>query len=207
MSTSKIEQVLVHLGKDAIPELENKMAAECARCGVSVVDIVGNSFAYVVFGVLNGNVQAPKSGSDLYRLMAAKAHCLIKDAKRSLMTDHGRRSIRTNESLDKVVGDCEREVGEYASYEDWQSNRKDEERAYQYMICRKVLDRVCEMRKISNVNQCIYKAVVLHEMPREEVAEQYGTTRNNVDQIVSRVKKGLKEDGMWIYRELYNEAA
>lgn len=63
------------------------------------------------------------------------------------------------------------------------------------------------MRKISNVNQCIFKAVVLHEMPREEVAEQYGTTRNNVDQIVSRVKKGLKEDGMRIYRELYCEAA
>ncbi|MCQ2388596.1 MAG: hypothetical protein MJ138_02670 [Kiritimatiellae bacterium] len=207
MSNCAIEQDLITLGNDAIRELEAKMAYACDRSGVSVADIVGDSYVYVVVGVLKGRVLLPKTVSDLCRLMAFKARQLLKDASRSRMADHGKRSVRARESLDEMVGDSERSVIEYASCENWLNGNRAEERAYQCMIGWKVLDRVFAMRKISSVNQRIYKAVVLHGMPREEVAAQYGTTRNNVDQIVSRVKKGLKEDGLGIYRELYGKAA
>lgn len=207
MNIKIVERHLNGLSKIAITNLERSMAKACDQAGISVVDIVGDSYAYVSVSVLKGRVLLPKTSSDLYRLMYAKAKFLLRDAKRLLKTDHGKRSVRARESIDKVIEEYGREVCEYASYEVWRNARRAVEQAYQYRVCRKVLDEVCAMRRISLINRRIYKAVILHEMPRDVAASRFGTTRNNVDQIVSRVTKGLREDGRRLYYALYNEAA
>lgn len=205
--TNPVEQLLINLAKVAMPELEAKMHRTCAESGVAIFDVVGDSFSYVARGVLGGEVAVPQTVSDLRSLMAKKAIHLLKDARRSLKTTRGRVSVRAIESLDKVVDDCGREVEQYASYESWRDSRMDTELEYQYMVCREVLKRVMAKRHISSTNQSIFEDVILRDEPRAKVAVRYSTTRNRVDQVVFRVMKWLKDDGLRLFRELYDQAA
>lgn len=60
---------------------------------------------------------------------------------------------------------------------------------------------------MTKVNRSIYLECVMEERPRELVAKKYGTTRNNTDAIVARVKRALAKYGPSIFAILCREAA
>ena len=63
-----------------------------------------------------------------------------------------------------------------------------------------------EKRRIIRENQRIFVAVKLQGQDRESVAVRYRTTRNNVYQIVARVVRALREEGLKIDWEMYDQA-
>lgn len=153
----------------------------------------------------------PENEEDIYTLLASKAKWLLLDAVRASKLDHGRKSVRTNDSLDQIVtddnGNDYSPTDNEAARVRWTEIQHREELDYRCHLARRVLDIICEMRKISKTNRQIFKAIVLDEVPCADVAERYGVTENNVYQIVSRIKKVLKTDGKRIYEDLDRQAA
>jgi len=213
MKMHEIEQTMLIHGQRWILKLERSIANNCAKAGVSASDIALRAYVHLLEKAkVGGKIEEKtKTADGLYSMMAAKAKWLLWDAVRASQLDHGRKSIRTNDSHDQTVTD--ENGGDYspvdleAALVRWHESQYHDELAYKCLVARMVLDKVCEIRKISTVNQRIYMCVVLEEMPCDEVAMKYGTTKNNVYQIVSRIKKGLEKHGLQLYREIYKQAA
>lgn len=88
----------------------------------------------------------------------------------------------------------------------WREDCHAEDEEFRRQVVRKMLAKTFEKRRISRENQRIFVAVKLQGQDRESVVVRYRTTRNNVDQIVARVVRALREEGSKIYREMYNQA-
>jgi len=189
------------------------MARDCSNAGVSVSEIVLLAYAYLLDKARNcvKIEEKAKDAEDIYAMLISKTKWLLWDAVRASKLEHGRKSVRTNNSLDHVVtddnGNDYSPMDSEAAQVRWSEIRDREELAYKCNLVRRVLDVICEMKKISQTNRLIFKAIVLDEVPCSEVSEKYGVTENNIYQIVSRIKKGLKTDGKRIYEDLYRQAA
>lgn len=140
--------------------------------------------------------------------MQSKAVNLLKDEYKSWRRDHGRRSVHAVCSLDAVVDNDGREtLRQRADYDCWREDCHAEEEELRRQVVRKMLAKTFEKRRISRENQRIFVAVKLQGQDRESVAVRYRTTRNNVDQIVARVVRALREEGLKIDWEMYGQAA
>ena len=208
VSINNLSVVLPKLTAFVRADLERKYAGNCARYAVSAADLVGSAITYVSLGVVNGLVPEPKTAKDFYFMVSAKADNLLKDAYRRQKAAHGRRSVRASDSLDR----SEYEDGTFtgvdrASYAKWRECQQEEEYRFRLGCVRKALDRVVKLTGISDRNACIYREIVLDEEPRERVAEKYGTTRNNCDVIVARMKSSLAKYGPEAFAEVYALAA
>ena len=208
MNTTKTaEYVLNALFRTVRADLEERFCRKASKAAVAVEDLVGKAYGYVCFGVLNGKVELPTSEAEMRRLVAAKAARLLKDALRASCSEHGRRSIRVQRSLDEVQGEGASVLTDAASYARYADGLRAEERAYVFEVAVKTLHRVFEKIGMTAVNRKIYLACVMDEKPRNVVAERYGTTRNNADAIVARGKRALAKYGPAIFEALYKEAA
>lgn len=206
-SVKSLEHHLHGLREDVIPRLEARLAGVCAYWGGSVSDLIGESFSYVANVALNGRVPLPRGAPDLYRLMQSKAVNLLKDEYKPRRRDHGRRSVHAVCSLDAVVDNDGREtLRQRADYDCWREDCHAEEEESRRQVVRKMLAKTFEKRRIIRENQRIFVAVKLQGQDRESVAVRYRTTRNNVDQIVARVVRALREEGLKIDWEMYDQA-
>lgn len=206
-STKTVESILYSLYGIVHVGLEEKFYNVAGHAGIAVGDLIGNAYAYVCEGVLAGKVKPPESGADLYRLVSRKAGLLLKDAVRAANCEHGRRSVRAWQSLDEIPGEGDRPLTDYASYLRYEDTRREDEEAFRRRIAVQTLHMVFERIDMTQVNRNIYLECVIEERPREAVAEKYGTTRNNTDAIVARVKKALAKYGPGIFEALSRTAA
>lgn len=188
-------------------DLEEKFRKDACNVGIAIEDLVGTAYTYVCAGVLTAKVKVPESGADLYRLISHKAALLVKDAARSSSCGRGRKSLRARQSLDDVLGDGNRTLMDYASYQRYMDVCREDEKVFCRQIAVQTLHKVFEKIGMTKVNRSIYLECVMEERPRELVAQKYGTTRNNTDAIVARVKRALAKYGPGIFAILCREAA
>ena len=213
-TTKAIEYTLNALFCAIRADLEERFCRKAGKAAVAVDDLVGRAYEYVCFGVLNGRVALPTSKAGMRRLVAAKAVRLLKDARRALGSEHGRRSLRVQRSLDEASRSQDEAQDEgasvlmdAASYARYADGLRAEERAYVLEVAVKTMHRVFEKIGMTTVNRKIYLECVMGEEPRDVVAKKYGTTRNNADAIVARGKRALAKYGPEIFAAIYNKAA
>lgn len=188
-------------------KLEERFWRETSNIAVSVSELVASSFSYVATRVLSGKLMMPKTSGDLFKQLASKAKCLLKDEFRSQKCEHGRKSVRAQYSLDYVINEGEQTLADFASVKAYHDRTADDEHAYRCSLLPRVFQLVLDDMHITRKNREIVSECMLGGVSRETVAKRYGTTRGNVDILVCRCMKGLSKYGSKHYRALYEAAA
>lgn len=206
-NTRKIESKLYMFFLTIKDSLEESYAQRAAKAALSVAELVGDAFNYVMAGVCNGKVSVPSTAKDLGNLIRTKVDYTLKDAYRSNKRTHGLRSVKPSVWLDETFDDGESSHSLMDRLTDWEARQEAQRKEREGKAARWTCEAVIKAMGMTARNQNIARELMIEGQKPEEVAAMFGIERNNCDAIAFRVRKALKKMGPDLFRKFYEEAA
>lgn len=188
-----------HVLASAYDTMRERLAIEfdrkVAACGGNGADLVCDAFTYAAGHILANDL--PVEARDLECLVRQKARRLARDVYRSVKRRHGRRSVKAATRLDDNADGVA-----YARYR-VESRTLDHELLLRAQ--RDVVDALMERNNVTERNREIVRKVIFDGLRPQVVADEYRVARNNVDQMVGRIRRGVVNGGAAPILERYEQ--